>query len=112
MFWLGFSGLPRRIHDYPVVFMGWQGMASVGHFVTLTGLLFFFFMMLDSHIERKIAIPSTLGMPRWHKRVIYYIFKIRYLQNINKQMSYLPNMHIRRYLIRSYFTEYEFFKKF
>ena len=30
MFWLGFSGLPRRIHDYPVIFMGWQGMASTG----------------------------------------------------------------------------------
>ncbi len=64
MFWLGFSGLPRRVHDYPVVFMGWQGMASVGHFVTLMGLIFFFLMILDSHIERRVAIPSTLGMPR------------------------------------------------
>ena len=111
MFWLGFSGLPRRIHDYPVIFMGWQGMASTGHLVTLMGLVFFFFMLLDSHIERKIATPSTLGMPRWHKRITYYIFKIRYLQNNNKYMLYIPNMEIRKYLTDPYFNEYEFYNK-
>ena len=109
MFWLGFSGLPRRIHDYPVIFMGWQGMASTGHFVTMMGLVFFFLMILDSHIERRVAVPSTLGMPRWHKRVVYYIFKIRYLQNNNKTMMYLPNMKIRKYLTDPYFNEYEFY---
>lgn len=107
MFWLGFSGLPRRIHDYPVIFMGWQGMASVGHFVTVLGVAFFFVMILDSHIERRVAIPSTLGMPRWHKRVIYYIFKIRYLQNNNKNLLRLPNGKIRIFLANSYFNEYE-----
>jgi len=39
-------------------------MASVGHFVTVLGVAFFFVMILDSHIERRVAIPSTLGMPR------------------------------------------------
>jgi hypothetical protein len=39
-------------------------MASAGHFVTLMGLVFFFLMILDSHIEKRVAIPSTLGMPR------------------------------------------------
>ena len=42
MFWLGFSGMPRRIHDYPSVFMGWQSMASTGHMITLVGTFFFF----------------------------------------------------------------------
>lgn len=109
MFWLGFSGLPRRIHDYPVVFMGWQGMASVGHFVTLMGVVFFFLMILDSHIERRVAIPSTLGMPRWHKRIIYYVFKIRYLQNNNKYLSRIPSGKVRLYLTASYFNEYELY---
>jgi cytochrome c oxidase subunit 1 len=79
MFWLGFSGLPRRIHDYPVIFMGWQGMATTGHLVTMLGVCFFFVMLLDSHLERRVAVYSSLGIPRWHKRVQYYIFKIRYL---------------------------------
>jgi hypothetical protein len=39
-------------------------MASVGHFVTLVALVFFFLMILDSHVERRVAIHSTLGLPR------------------------------------------------
>jgi hypothetical protein len=54
-------------------------------------------MMLDSHIEKKVATPISLGIPRWHKRVQYYIFKIRYLQYMNKRLSILPNVEIRKY---------------
>jgi hypothetical protein len=39
-------------------------MATVGHFITLTGVLFFFLMMLDSHIERRVGTPISLGIPR------------------------------------------------
>ena len=107
LFWVGYGGLPRRVHDYPAVFMGWQGMASVGHFTTLIGIIFFFFMLLDSHVDKKIAVHSTLGMPRWHKRIIYYIYKIRYLQIANKAINRLPNSSIRLTLVSSYFNEYE-----
>ena len=110
MFWLGFSGMPRRIHDYPAVFMGWHSMASTGHMITLVGVIFFFFAIIDSHIEKRVVIYSTLGLPRWHKRVQYYIFKIRYLQLTNKQVNVLPNSKIRTFLTQHYFNEYEFFK--
>jgi len=56
--------MPRRIHDYPAFLMGWHGMASVGHLTTLIGVMFFFFMLLDSHIERRVAVHNTLGIPR------------------------------------------------
>jgi len=39
-------------------------MASTGHMITLVGILFFFFMLLDSHIEKRVAVYSTLGLPR------------------------------------------------
>ena len=110
MFWLGFSGMPRRVHDYPAVFMGWQGMASSGHMITLVGTLFFFMMLLDSHMERRVIVYSTLGLPRWHKRVQYYVFKIRYLQLTNKRLTQLPNYKIRSTLTKHYFNEYESFK--
>lgn len=109
MFYLGFSGLPRRIHDFPAIFVGWHGMATVGHFITLTGVLFFFLMLLDSHIERRVGTPLALGIPRWHKRVVYYIFKIRYLQYVNKRLSRLPNSDVRIFLINPYFNEYEIY---
>ena len=111
MFWLGYSGMPRRIHDYPAFLMGWHGMASVGHLTTLIGVLFFFLMLLDSHIERRVAVHSTLGIPRWHKRVLYYIYKIRYLQHVNKKLNRLPNSKVRILLSNSYFNEYELYKK-
>ena len=107
MFWLGFSGMPRRIHDYPSVFMGWQSMASTGHMITLVGTFFFFCMLVDSHIERRVIVYSTLGLPRFHKRVQYYMFKIRYLQLTSKRLNVLPNFKIRSYLTQHYFNEYE-----
>jgi len=109
LFWIGYAGLPRRVHDYPVVFMGWHGMASVGHFIVLISLAFFFIMLLDSHVERRIAVHSTLGLPRWHKRVIYYIFKIRYLQLTSKKLSRLPNKNVRSLLTKYNCNEYEVF---
>jgi len=111
MFWIGYSGMPRRIHDYPAFMMGWHGMASVGHLTTLIGVLFFFLMLLDSHVERRVAVHSILGVPRWHKRVLYYIFKIRYLQYVNKRLARLPNSKVRMLLSNSYFNEYEKYKK-
>lgn len=110
MFWIGYSGMPRRIHDYPAFMMGWHGMASVGHLTTLIGVLFFFLMLLDSHVERRVAVHSVLGIPRWHKRVLYYLFKIRYLQYVNKRLNRLPNSKVRILLSNSYFNEYEKYK--
>jgi len=56
--------MPRRVHDYPVIFTGWHSMSTAGHFITLMGCIFFYIMLLDSHIERKTASTITLGLPR------------------------------------------------
>jgi hypothetical protein len=86
-------------------------MASVGHLTTLIGVLFFFLMLLDSHIERRVAVHSTLGIPRWHKRILYYVYKIRYLQYVTKKLNRLPNSKVRILLSNSYFNEYESYIK-
>jgi len=39
-------------------------MATIGHMTTLVGIIFFFFMLVDSHYENKVATFSTLGIPR------------------------------------------------
>jgi hypothetical protein len=39
-------------------------MSTAGHFITLIGIVFFFLMMLDSHIERRVQTPLSLGIPR------------------------------------------------
>ena len=111
LFWVGYGGLPRRVHDYPAVFMGWQGMASVGHFTTLVGIIFFFFMLFDSHVEKRLATHSTLGIPRWHKRAQYYVFKIRYLQIMSKTLARFPKNSAKVVLSKPYFNEFEVYEK-
>jgi len=107
MFWLGFSGLPRRIHDYPAIFVGWQSMATVGHFITLTGIIFFFFMLFDTVVERRHVVSTTLGLPRWYKRAAYYIFKTASFGYSAKQLSVLPGYAVRNFLTKPYNNEYE-----
>ena len=108
-FYLGFSGMPRRIHDYPIIFMGWHSMSTAGHFITLIGIFFFFFMIFDSHLENKICTPSTLGIPRWNKRINYYIFKVRSIQFFQQKHSFLPSYEFRNLLHFKYFNEYSFY---
>ena len=108
-FYLGFSGMPRRVHDYPLVFLGWHSMSTSGHFITLIGIVFFFFMIFDSHIEKKLAVPSTLSIPRFNKRINYYTFKINYLSLITKKNKKIPNYNVQRLINKSYFNEYEQF---
>ena len=64
-------------------------MSSIGHVLTLVSIVFFFFMLIDSFLESKKAIPFNLGIPRYNKRVLYYQFKINHLQLLNKQAKVL-----------------------
>lgn len=111
LFWVGSSGLPRRVHDYPAIFAGWHSMATTGHFITLTGIAFFFLMVFDSHLEKRLNSLSSLGIPRWHKRVTYYLYKICYLQQTVKVYSKIPNGSVRQYLSEPYCNEYEVYIK-
>ena len=107
MFWLGFSGLPRRIHDYPSVFSGWHSMATVGHLITMLGVMFFFATILDSFIERKVPVFFCYGVPRFYKRASYYLFKVRHFRVTKKQNKIFPSPKTRSNIV-NYFGEAEF----
>lgn len=91
LFWVSFSGLPRRLHDFPAIYMGWQGMATAGHFVTMLGVFAFYCMLLDSKLEKKTtAIFATL-VPRFAKRVSYYLGKLIHFKLSIESNKFLPN---------------------
>lgn len=114
LFWLSFSGLPRRLHDFPAIYTGWQSMATAGHFITMTGVLFFYVMLYDSHIEKKVSIPINFMIPRTNKRILYYIKKIIFLRNELNKSKNIPKKNTRLLIINSTQSrqEYEFFKSF
>jgi heme/copper-type cytochrome/quinol oxidase subunit 1 len=107
MFFLGFSGLPRRIHDFPAIFMGWQGLASCGHFLTLVGVCAFFAAILDSHYESRVVCVLNLGLPRWQRRIAYYFFKIRENKLNAIQAGFLPSGAVRDFIISNTFNEFD-----
>lgn len=71
--------------------MGWQSMSTVGHFITMIGVFAFYAMIFDAHYERKTAAYLHTLMPRFNKRVTYYLYKTMHLQLIIKQSAILPN---------------------
>lgn len=98
MFWVSFSGLPRRLHDFPAIYMGWQSMSTVGHFVTMLGVLSFYFMILDSHLEKKIQVYLHTLTPRFNKRSLYYLGKLILFKQTQKNYSIVPNIFVQKHL--------------
>jgi cytochrome c oxidase subunit 1 len=50
MHFLGVSGMPRRIPDYPDAFFVYNKMASWGSYISAWSTLFFFFVLFDAFI--------------------------------------------------------------
>lgn len=100
LFWVSFSGLPRRLHDFPAVYMGWQSMATAGHFITLIGVSAFYITLIDSHFERKLTLFIHTLVPRLNKRVLYYIYKFIHFSQIRKTYSFIPNKYSLNYIVQ------------
>lgn len=98
LFWVSFSGLPRRLHDYPAMYMGWQSMATVGHLVTMLGVIAFYAMLFESHLEKKTTVFLYHIIARFNKRVTYYLYKYLHIYLFNKTISLIPNKNTQSYL--------------
>ena len=76
MFWLGFSGMPRRVLDYPSALGGWHGLVSAGHMLSVAGLIAFFIMMFDSLRRGKAATRTNFGISRFNTRFNFYLYEV------------------------------------
>jgi cytochrome c oxidase subunit 1 len=41
--------MPRRVPDYPVIFYGWNYIASLGSYTTLTGIVLFIYAIYEGY---------------------------------------------------------------
>ena len=48
MHFLGLAGMPRRIPDYPIIFYGWNHLASIGSYTTLVGAFVFLYAVIEA----------------------------------------------------------------
>jgi heme/copper-type cytochrome/quinol oxidase subunit 1 len=55
MHFLGISGMPRRIPDYPEMYQAWNTVASFGAFFSFISLLFFFYVVYRTFKDKRIA---------------------------------------------------------
>lgn len=55
MHWLGLSGMPRRIPDYPTAFAGWNMLCSFGAYVSVVSLVAFFAAVAEALIVARPA---------------------------------------------------------
>lgn len=100
MFWVAFSGLPRRLHDFPLMYLGWQSMSTVGHFTSMIGVFCFYITLLESSFERKLVVLTHNLVPR-----MYNDFSYLYLKEINtmvnkKKQSIFPKKQVRMLYIK------------
>ena len=53
MHFLGISGMPRRISDYPDSFAGLNYIASLGSMVSVAASIVFFYLILNALLVQK-----------------------------------------------------------
>lgn len=76
MFWLGYSGMPRRVLDYPASLGGWHAIVSAGHLLSVAGLMAFFIMIFDSLRQGRAVTRNTLGISRFNTRLNFYLYEV------------------------------------
>lgn len=88
-FFLGLSGMPRRINDYPLVFAGWHGFSSLGHGLVLISLFLFFAVVVESKYMGERFLPwdrVSFGVPYYSSRLSAYLFLIAQLRVSTKRV--------------------------
>jgi hypothetical protein len=89
MFWLGYSGMPRRVLDYPASMGGWHSIVSAGHLLIVAGFISFFIMIFDSLRQAKASIRNTFGVNRYNTRLNFYLYEVSRLTFVQQKSWFL-----------------------
>lgn len=126
MHYLGLSGMPRRIPDYPVMYEFFNFISSIGSFISFFSLILFFLMLIEStddsiekaiksyfikKYEKFLDISDKSGTELMFVYTMYKIIseKIRMLSLISEEESDGRTIlyHINMFLYLRYFFLYD-----
>lgn len=93
MFWLGYSGMPRRVLDYPASLGGWHAIVSAGHLLSVAGLIAFFVMIFDSLRQSRAATRNSFGISRFNTRLNFYLYEVARNRFIQRKGLYLSRFN-------------------
>ena len=71
MHFVGLSGMPRRIPDYPAAFASWNLLSSIGSLVTMGSVILFFYMVVVAMNE-----STPLARTRYSEGVILQTYEV------------------------------------
>ena len=90
MHFLGMSGMPRRISDYPDTFAGWNYIASIGSMVTLISIFLFIFIIFKQFTDKIKEEDNTLIS--LYKGYEGYLFKKQTLSHFyERDLEFIVN---------------------
>ena len=89
MIWLGYSGMPRRVLDYPASLGGWHSVVSAGHLLSVAGLMAFFIMIFDSLRQARAVTRNTFGVSRFNTRLNFYFYEVARNKYIQRKGLYI-----------------------
>lgn len=93
MFWLGYSGMPRRVLDYPASLGGWHAIVSAGHLLSVAGLMAFFIMIFDSLRQGRAVTRNTFGISRFNTRLNFYLYEIARNRFVQRKGWYISRFN-------------------
>ena len=73
MHFLGLSGMPRRIPDYPDAFAGWNAVASYGSYLSVLSAIFFFYIVYKTLTGNEVCDNNPWEFDLLKKKSSYTI---------------------------------------
>lgn len=101
MLWLGYAGMPRRVHDYPYGYSGWHSVSSFGHTLVLLGLFSFLFVITHAIYFKRPLMARHFGAPFIASRCLYLL-----IDKHNVIKAYFGRQLIGIKVIRNYLKDY------
>lgn len=78
MHFLGLSGMPRRIPDYPDIFLEWNSLSTFGSYITVFSILVFCLVILESFFSFSFSLGFLASFEKNFFFIDYYrMFRCR-----------------------------------